>query len=225
MGPYCESGPWQSSWFAPHDPAGLASLLGGPEPFAVKMDTLFSLSLPPTHKVGIHEEAEMAAIPFGQCSLNNQPSFHIPYLFAAIGQPWKTQYWTRRACAELFNAGPKGFSGDEDNGSLASWYLLSSMGLYPFCPGTPQYIVTSPLFPKVTLHLADGKTLVITASNNTDKNVYIQKRLFNGKEDTKTWVHHKDIIQGGELHFEMGPEPIKVPSTEGNLPYSASKEK
>ncbi len=225
MGPYCESGPWQASWFVPHDPAGLAGLLGGREPFAAKMDKLFSLSLPATHKVGIHEEAEMAAIPFGQCALNNQPSFHLPYLFAASGQPWKTQYWTRRACAELFNAGPKGFCGDEDNGSMASWYLLSAMGLYSFCPGTPEYIVTSPLFPKVTIHLADNKTMVITASNHSDKNVYIQKRLFNGKEDTKTWVSHQELIKGGELHFEMGPAPKMDRISEGDLPYSASKEK
>jgi len=225
MGPYCESGPWQASWFVPHDPAGLAGLVGGREPFAAKMDKLFNLALPSAHKPGIHEEAEMAAIPFGQCALNNQPSFHIPYLFAAVGQPWKTQYWTRRACAELFNAGPKGFCGDEDNGSMASWYLLSSLGLFSLCPGTPEYIVTSPLFSKATLHLADNKTLVITSSNNSGKNVYIQKRLFKGKEDAKTWVRHQDIIQGGELHFEMGPAPKEVPSAEGDLPYAASKEK
>jgi len=222
MGPYCESGPWQASWFIPYDPAGLAGLLGGRQPFAAKMEKLFSLAIPTTHKPGIHEEAEMAAIPFGQCALSNQPSFHIPYLFAATGQPWKTQYWTRRACAELFNAGPKGFCGDEDNGSMASWYLLSSIGLYPFCPGTPEYLITSPLFTKATLHLVDNKTLVIAAPTNSEKNIYIQKRLFNGKQDTKTWMRHQDLIKGGELHFEMGPAPKEIPSTEGDLPYSAS---
>jgi predicted alpha-1,2-mannosidase len=223
MGPYCESGPWQASWFVPHDPAGLTDLLGGREKFAAKLDKLFSLSIPKGHKPGIHEEKEMVAIPFGQCALNNQPSFQIPYLYAAIGQPWKTQYWTRRACAELFNAGPRGFCGDEDNGSMASWYLLSAIGLYSFCPGTPEYIVTSPLFAKVTIHLADNKTLVITASNNSDKNVYIQKRLFNGKEVTGTVVRHQDLIKGGELHCEMGPTPKTDNVSDKDLPYSASK--
>ena len=225
--PYVESGPWQASWFVPHDPAGLTGLLGGREPFAAKLDKLFSL--PPTYHLGayrsvIQEMNGMVAINLGQCNLNNQPSFGIPYLFAAIGQPSKTQYWTRRACAELFNAGPQGYCGDEDNGSMASWYLLSAMGLFSFCPGTPEYIVTSPLFSKATLHLEDNKTLVITASNNSDKNVYIQKRLFNGKEDAKTWVSHRDIIQGGELHFEMGPAPKPDSVSDKDLPYSADKE-
>ena len=225
MGPYCESGPWQASWFVPHDPAGLAGLLGGREQFAAKLDKLFSTTIPPGHKAGIHEEKEMVAIPaFGQCALNNQPSFHIPYLFAAIGEPWKTQYWTRRACAELFNAGPKGFCGDEDNGSMASWYIFSSLGFYPFCPGTSEYVMTSPLFSKITLHLADNKTLVITSSNNSDKNVYIQKRFFNGREETKTVVLHQDLIKGGEHHFEMGPAPKTDSVSDKNLPYSASKE-
>ena len=223
MGPYCESGPWQASWFVPHDPVGLASLLGGREPFAAKLDLLFSRSLPPGHKLGIHEEREMAAIPFGQCAMGNQPSFHIPYLYAAMGRPSKTQYWTRRACAELFNAGPKGFCGDEDNGSMASWYILSAMGFYPFCPGTPEYIVTSPLFSKVTIHLADNKTLAMTASNNSDKNVYIRKRLFNGREESATWVRHQDLVKGGELHFEMGPTPGTDSVSDKDLPYSASR--
>jgi predicted alpha-1,2-mannosidase len=225
QGPYAESGPWQASWFVPHDPAGLASLVGGREQFAAKLDQLFSLSLPPDHKTGIKEEAEMSAIPFGQCALNNQPSFDIPYLYAAMGEPWKTEYWTRRACAELFHATPQGFCGDEDNGSLSSWYLLSSIGLYSFCPGTTQYVVTSPMFAKATLHLAGDKTLVIEASGNSEKNVYIQSRTFNGVEDAKTWMSYEDIIQGGLLHFEMGREPKKTIVPETGLPYSASTQK
>jgi predicted alpha-1,2-mannosidase len=223
MGPYCESGPWQASWFVPHDPAGLTGLVGGRDQFSAKLDKLFSTTIPPGHKPGIHEEKEMVAIPaFGQCALNNQPSFHIPYLYAVVGQPWKTQYWTRRACVELFNAGAQGFCGDEDNGSMASWYILSSIGLYPFCPGTSEYIMTSPLFPKVTIHLADKKTLVITTSNNSDKNVYIQKCLLNGEEVSKTWLSHQEIIKGGELHFEMGSTPNTNSVSDKDLPYSAS---
>ena len=224
-GPYAESGPWQASWFVPHDPAGLTSLVGGREQFAAKLDKLFSL--PPTYHVGgyrkvIHEMIEMAGTHLGQCALNNQPSFDIPYLFAAIGQPWKTQYWTRRACAELFNSTPKGFPGDEDNGAMASWYILSSIGLYPFCPGSPEYLVTSPVFPKVTIHLAGNKTLLITSLGNSDKNVYIQKRQFNGAEDTKTWMGHQDISRGGSLRLEMGSVPKTESIRNEDIPYSAS---
>ena len=224
-GPYAESGPWQASWFVPHDPAGLAGLLGGRELFVAKMDKL--MSLPPTYHVGgyggpIHEMVEMEVIQFGQCAMGNQPSFDIPYMFAAMGQPWKTEYFTRRACTQLFHSDPRGFPGDDDNGSTSSWYILSAIGLYPFCPGTPQYIVTSPLFTKATLHLANDKTLQILAPKNSSKNVYVQKREWNRKTDSRVFMTHQELIQGGKLHFEMGPEPKEVKAPVEDLPYSAT---
>ena len=224
-GPYAESGPWQASWFVPHDPAGLAGLIGGREALAAKLDRL--MSLPPTYHVGgyghpIHEMVEMAVIQFGQCSLGNQPAFDLPYLFAAMGQPWKTEYWTRRACAELFHSGPQGFPGDDDNGSTSSWYILSALGLYPFCPGTPQYVVTSPLFTKATLRLANDKILQITASQNSRQNVYVQKREWNRQPDARVFMNHQELIQGGKLHFDMGPEPKQTKVPVEDLPYSAT---
>ena len=126
---------------------------------------------PPIFKTGayngvIHEMIEFVAVGMGQYGACNQPSFHLPYLYAAIGQPWKTEYWTRRACRELFNAGPNGFIGDDDNGSNASWYLLSAMGIYPLTPGHPSYVLTSPEFDSVKITLPNGKTLAITAKGN-----------------------------------------------------------
>lgn len=224
-GPYVESGPWQARWFVPHDPAGLTNLVGGRKAFVQKLDELFSL--PPTYHVGeykrvIQEMVGMEAIKFGQCNLNNQPSFGIPYLYAAIGLPSKTQYWTRRACAELFNAGPKGFPGDEDNGSMGSWYIFSSLGFYPFCPGTTEYLLTSPAFTKAIIHLAGDKKLIIAAAANSDKNIYVQKCLHNGLTGTKTWISHQDILGGGELQFEMGSTPKTDSVNTKYLPYSAS---
>jgi len=224
-GPYAEGGPWQCSFFVPHDSAGLAGLAGGRDKLAAKLDEM--LGLPPVfHKGGyggiIHEMREMGIAKFGQYDQGNQPGFDSLYLFAAVGQPWQTEYWTRRVCAELFNSSAAGFPGDEDNGSMASWYLLSSIGFYPLCPGTAQYVLTSPVFAKITLRLPEDKTFVITASSNNEKNVYVQKRQLNGKEDDRTWINHDDIIQGGELHLEMGPNANIQPILGENLPYSAS---
>ncbi len=224
-GPYAEGGPWQGSFFVPHDTAGLAHLAGGRDKLAAKLDEM--LGLPPIyHKGGyggiIHEMREMGIVKFGQYDQGNQPGFDELYLFAAVGQPWQTEYWTRRACAELFNASATGFPGDEDNGSMASWYVLSSIGLYPLCPGTPEYVFTSPLFPKIILHLAQDKTFVITASANSEKNVYVQKRQLNGVDDLRTWITHQDITRGGELHVDMGPDANIRDLPAEDLPYSAS---
>jgi len=226
-GPYAEGGPWQSSWFVPHDPAGLAGLLGGREKLAEKLDEM--MGLPPVFHLGgyghvIHEMTEMAVARFGQYAHSNQPVFHVLYLYAAAGQPWKTEYWTRRICSELYNSGPQGFAGDEDNGSMASWYLLSSIGFYPFCPGTPDYILTSPLFTKITLHLPQEKTFIITASSNSERNVFVQRRRLNGADDDRTWITHRDIIQGGRLDMDMGLAANMRPVQEKDLPYSLSTE-
>ena len=224
-GPYAEGGPWQCSWFVPHDTAGLASLAGGREKLAARMDEM--LGLPPVYHTGgygqvIHEMREMGIAKFGQYDQGNQPGFDGLYLFAAVGQPWQTEYWTRRVCDELFNSSATGFPGDEDNGSMASWYILSSIGLYPLCPGTPAYIFTSPLFPKIVVHLPQDRTFVISASSNSGKNVYVQKRKLNGNEDSRTWITHADIIQGGNLQLDMGPDANTQAIQAEDLPYSAS---
>jgi putative alpha-1,2-mannosidase len=185
------------------------------------------LGLPPVYHTGgygqvIHEMREMGVAKFGQYDQGNQPGFDVLYLFAAVGQPWQTEYWTRRVCDELFSASNAGFPGDEDNGSMASWYILSSIGIYPLCPGTPAYMLTSPLFSKITLNLPNDKTFVITTSSHEGKNVYVQKRWLNGVEDTRTWITHQDIIQGGELHLDMGSDANIRPINTEDLPYSAS---
>lgn len=224
-GSYAEGGPWQNSWFVPHDTAGLASIVGGREKLASKLDEM--LGLPPVYHTGgyrqvIHEMREMGIAKFGQYDQGNQPVFDVLYLFAATGQPWQTEYWTRRVCDELFSASDAGFPGDEDNGSMASWYVLSSIGLYPLCPGTPAYMFTSPLFSRITLNLPHQKTFLITTSNHDKENVYVQKRELNGSEDDRTWISHQDLIQGGELHVDMGPDAhMRVLKAE-DLPYSAS---
>lgn len=140
---YTEGGPWQTSFFVPHDVEGLAALHGGKEALLKKLDELFAT--PPLYEVGgygfeIHEMTEMAAVDFGQCAISNQPSFHIPYLYAMLGEEEKANFWIKKICEELFSSEPDGFPGDEDNGTMAAWYVFSCLGLYPYCPGKPEYI-------------------------------------------------------------------------------------
>ncbi len=226
-GPYAESGPWQASWAVQHDALGLADLSGGKAAFGAKLDDLFSQ--PPIFKTGayngvIHEMIEFVAVGMGQYGACNQPSFHLPYLYAAIGQPWKTEYWTRRACRELFNAGPNGFSGDDDNGSMSSWYLLSAMGIYPLTPGHPSYVLTSPEFDSVKIELPNGKTLVIRAKDNSEKNVFVRSRTVNGKTWTKTWISHAELVGGAKIVDAMSNRPAVREVKAEELPYSAKTE-
>lgn len=142
-GEYTEGSAWQNSMFVPHDVAGLAELHGGKDRFIEKLDELFAT--PPKYRVfgynnEIHEMTEMASADFGQCAISNQPSFHLPFLYAALGEQAKTDYWAAKLCAEAFSWHNDGFPGDEDNGTTGAWYVLTSLGMYPLCPGQKDMI-------------------------------------------------------------------------------------
>lgn len=107
---------------------------------------------------------------------------------------------------EYLNA-PGGLSGNDDAGQMSAWYVFSAMGFYPVCPGTPYYIIGSPSFPRMSICLENGKTFTILAHNANEKNVYIQSARLNGKEYDKNYFTHQDIVQGGTLEFQMGPNP------------------
>lgn len=152
---YTEGSAWQNSFAVPHDMKGLAELYGGTDQLIAKIDELFAT--PPIYEsVGynceIHEETEMAAADFGQCAISNQPSFHIPYIYSELGNVEKTSYWVGRICKELFSYEDDGFPGDEDNGSMALWYVFGTIGIYPFCPGRNDYVRTKKLVDKVFIN-------------------------------------------------------------------------
>lgn len=141
-GEYTEAGPWQTTFAVPHDIDGLAELFGGREKMIEKLDALFAAY--PYYSVDgyngeIHEMTEMAAQDFGQCAINNQPSFHIPYLYAMLGKPEKAHYWVKKICDTAFSYKDDGFPGDEDNGTMACWYIFACLGIYPVCPGKNEY--------------------------------------------------------------------------------------
>jgi len=147
-GDYAEGSAWQSSFAIPHDLDGMVELYGGRDAFLKKLDTLFNQ--PPLYHVGaygfeIHEMTEMAACDYGQCAISNQPSFHYPWLYAALGETEKATYWVQRMAREVFSAEADGFPGDEDNGTMAAWYIFAVLGFYPLCPGRAEYIRTAPM--------------------------------------------------------------------------------
>lgn len=173
-GDNCEGSYWQNSFAVYHDIEGLASLHGGIEQLCGKLDELFSLE--PNFEVGaygkeIHEMSEMAAANFGQCAISNQPSFHIPYLYAYLGQKEKTIYWIRRIVNEAFDADYDGLPGDEDNGSMAAWYIFACLGIYPVCPGRDQFVIGKQMFDCIMIH---GRPL----RNWDNLNVITTKELF-----------------------------------------------
>lgn len=227
-GPYCEGNAWHYSWSVFHDVQGLINLMGGEEKFVAKIDSVFSV--PNIVKYGtyggkIHEMLEMELAGMGQYAHGNQPIQHMIYLYSYAGTPWKTQYWIRQVMNRLYNSSEKGYPGDEDQGGMSSWYVLSALGIYSVCPGTDQYVLGSPLFDKVTIVLENGNKFVIEARNNSDKNLYIKSATLNGVPYTKNYITYSDIIKGGILSFDMDAVPNKERGVNKNdRPFSVSSD-
>lgn len=201
---YTESNAWQYIWSVQHDVPGLIDLFGGTKNFTQKLDTFFEMS----PLISLPKYVGVVGT-IGQYVHGNQPSHHVAYLYNYAGQPWKTQFRARQVMEQLYRPGPGGLCGNEDMGSLSSWYVLSAMGIYPVTPGNPIYAIGSPLFGKVTLRTENNATFTVIARNNSAENKYIQKATLNGKPFNRTWISHEEIVTGGVLEFEMGPEPNK----------------
>jgi predicted alpha-1,2-mannosidase len=226
-GAFTEGSAWHYLWSVFHDIQGLIELIGGDQAFVAKLDSVFSTSS--DFKVGtynrvIHEMAEMAMIHMGQYAHGNQPIQHMIYLYNYAGEPWKSQKWVRKVMDELYNSSPDGYPGDEDQGQTSSWFVISAMGLYSVCPGTTEYVIGSPLFPKMTVSLENGKKLVIEAENNTPENVYIQTASLNGQPFTRNFLHYDELMNGGVIHYKMGNLPaLNKGVSKEDRPFSVSK--
>jgi len=188
IGGYAEGNKWTYSCFVLHDVQGLINLMGGRKAFTEKLERCF-------------EE--------GHYNHDNEPPLHYAYLFDYAGMPWKTQKYVRKVMAKSYTTEPGGLPGNDDLGALSSWYVFSAMGFYPVCPGRPSYEIGSPIFRKVTIHLSNGKDFVIEAHNVSGENKYIQSATLNSKSLNRPWIAHSEIVNGGTLTFQMGPQPNK----------------
>jgi predicted alpha-1,2-mannosidase len=202
---YTEANAWQYSFYVPQDLSGLMRLMGGRDNFALKLDDLFAAASKTTGR----DQADITGL-IGQYAHGNEPSHHMAYLYDYAGTPWKTQELVHRICADFYRNSPEGLIGNEDCGQMSAWYVFSAMGFYPVTPGSGIYAFGTPAFPKVVIALENGKTFTVRAVNISDRNFYIQSASLNGKPFTKCFISHDEILKGGELSFNMGPQPNKA---------------
>lgn len=225
---FTEGNSWHYTWSVFHDPKGLINLMGGNKEFVKMLDSVFVM--PPVFDDSyyggvIHEIREMQIMDMGQYAHGNQPIQHMIYLYNYAGEPWKAQYWLREVMDKLYNPNPDGYCGDEDNGQTSAWYVFSSLGFYPVCPGSDQYVIGSPLFSKMTIHLENGKKVMINALDNSSENRYVSSLKVNGKNYTKNYFTHDQLLNGAKIVFGMSNKPNKSRGTkEFDFPYSFSDE-
>ena len=204
---------WQWRWNVLHDVPSLIKVFGGRDNFIKELSYFFDNDL---------------------YTAGNQPDLQAPFLFNIGGAPWLTQKWVRKILTEpivqrygthellpepvfdrVYKATPDGYleEMDDDYGCMSAWYVMSSMGLYQVCPGDPVYQITAPIFKEVKIKLDSniysGKQFVIKANNLDSQNIYIQSATLDGNPLDRSWISHDEIVKGGTLVFEMGPEPNK----------------
>ncbi len=218
---FIEGNSWNYSFYVPHDVNGLIALMGGKERFVQRLDSLFTMTLPAKYfenTEDINEEGIMGNYVHG-----NEPSHHVAYLYAWTDEPWKAQYRLHEIMSKMYKNKPDGLCGNDDCGQMSAWYIFSSMGFYPVCPGTDQYVLGSPNSQEAVINLENGKTFKILAPKLTNKNVYVKSVKLNGADYTKAYITHADIMNGGELFFEMSDKPNKKRTfADDEKPYSLS---
>lgn len=215
---YTEATPWHYRFFVPHDVNGLEQLFGGREPFVRELDRLFTLE-----SEQMQLDVEDVTGLMGQYAHGNEPSHHMAYLYNYVGMPWKTQELTRRLLDEMYAPAPEGIVGNEDCGQMSAWYLFSSLGFYPVCPGSNQFVLTTPLFPKATVRLSNGRTLTVTA-DAPQRNRYIRAVTLDGRAIDANYITYEQLMQGGTLHFALQSTPCLERGTDAAAqPYSLSQ--
>ena len=221
---FTEGNAWHYTWSVFHDPQGLINLMGGKDRFNQMLDSVFLL--PPVfdnsyYGFTIHEIREMQVMDMGNYAHGNQPIQHAIYLYGYSLQPWKTQYWVHQVMDRLYTPTPDGYCGDEDNGQTSAWYVFSAMGFYPVCPGSGQYVLGSPYFKSMKIHLENGKDVNISAEGN---GCYVDNLSVDGKPYNHNYIDINSLKQGASLNFNMSEKPnMQRGTSEEDAPYSMSK--
>lgn len=210
------------SFYVPQDVNGLIRNMGGEKSFIAKLDSLFTMHLPEEFFAQTEDVTKEGLL--GGYVQGNEPSHHIPFLYAWTSNPWKTQYWQREIMNNMYRNNIDGLCGNDDCGQMSAWYIFSALGFYPVCPGTDQYVLGAPYLPYIKLNLENGKTFEVKAPKVSDKNRYVKSVKWNGKPYDKGFITQQDIMNGGVLEFEMSSKPNKKRLFTGdNQPYSLTQ--
>jgi predicted alpha-1,2-mannosidase len=216
---YTEGNAWQYSWYVPQDVAGLAQAHGGVPRLLSRIDAVFDAKVDP--KIFAHMEDVTGLI--GWYAHGNEPSHHIAYLYAAAGEPWRTQARLAHIMDSQYAPRPDGLVGNDDLGQMSAWYLFSALGFYPVAPASNEYIIGRPFVKRATLNLPNGKRFTVSARGLDARHPYIAAATLNGEPLRRVFIRHAEVMAGGELRFTMAATPNHDwPGARATPPYSMS---
>ncbi len=202
---FIEGNAWNYSLFIPHQIPQMIEMMGGEKSFTNRLDSLFTMTLDDKY-IEKNEDITRDGI-IGNYVHGNEPGHHIPYLYNWTNSPWKTQSTVRMIMDSMYENKVDGLCGNDDAGQMSAWYIFSSLGFYPVCPGSDSYSIGSPLVVSAEIYLENGNVFKINTVNQGKKNVYIEKMILNGEEITQNQILHSEIMKGGEFTFFMSDQP------------------
>ena len=198
-GDFTEGNAWQYAWHVLQDPEDLMALMGGPEAFVEKLDSLFTLESSPQGESGFVKDVTGL---IGQYAHGNEPSHHVIYLYTLAGRPDRTAEAVREVFDKFYLPRPDGLCGNDDCGQMSAWHLFSALGFYPFDPALGRYVLGAPQVRRATLRLPGGKRLRVVAKGLSDKALYVASAQLNGRTLDRE-LTRDDLLAGGTLTFKM----------------------
>jgi predicted alpha-1,2-mannosidase len=198
---FIEGNAWNYGLYVPHQVKNMINMLGADNEFVTKLDSIFTMHL--ADKYIEHNEDITRDGLIGNYVHGNEPSHHIPYLYNWTNKAYKTQEKVRMIMNKMYLPKVDGLCGNDDAGQMSAWYILSSFGFYPVCPGDENYAIGSPLIKSAKIKLSNGKFLTINCKNQSKENLYVKSVKVNGKLINSNFFKHSDIANGGTIEFEM----------------------
>jgi predicted alpha-1,2-mannosidase len=202
---YTEGNAYQYSWYVPQDVPGLIAAMGGDATFVRRLDEVFDAKIDPAHFKNVEDITGL----IGWYAHGNEPSHHLAYLYDYAGAPWKTQQRLKQIMDSQYAARPDGLAGNDDLGQMSAWYVFTALGFYPVTPASDVYAIGRPFVERATLHLTNGKDFTVSAAPLDDAHPYVGEITLNGKPLAEPFLHHAQILAGGELHFRMQAQPAR----------------
>jgi predicted alpha-1,2-mannosidase len=206
---FIEGNAWNYSLYVPHDIHTMIEMMGSSDQFIMHLDSLFNMELDDKYIENTEDITRDGII--GNYVQGNEPGHHIPYLYNWTDAPWKTQERLRIIMRAMYGPEEDGLCGNDDAGQMSAWYIFSALGFYPVCPGSDQYALGSPLVKEASIRLENGKSFSVKTVNQSEGNVYVKKVELNGSLLNRLFIHHNEIMNGGELTFYMSESP-NIPS-------------
>ena len=186
------------TWMVPQDVPGLAAAMGGREAAAQRLDAFF------------HNPDGSWAVDGGdplRYDPTNEPGIHAPWLYNALGQPWKTQQTVRQIMTSVYGTGPAGLPGNDDLGTMSAWYVFAALGVYPQQPGSANLLLGTPLFRHAVVHRPHGADITIDAPAADADHQYVRGVRVDGTPTARSWLDGSLLAHGGRLDYDLSTTP------------------